>query len=82
MKITFPVKALEDKGEDGESVMPSAGDMVDIPDVTGTVESIDGDMVTVNLKSIGGCDCEEKEEAKEEEPTEESVKKMMEEGEE
>jgi len=78
MKISFPVKALEDMSEDGEAVAPGVGDQVNITDVVGTVVAIDGDNVTVKVKSVGGCECGDHEEKEMDmEPTEESVKAAM-----
>lgn len=77
MKITIPVKAMESDGEDGKPVTPGVGEEIMLPDVMAVVESVDGDNINVRVKSVGGCECGEKEESGEEaEPTEESVMKM------
>lgn len=77
MKITIPVKAMESDGEDGKPVIPGVGEEIMLPDVMAVVESVDGENINVKVKSVGGCDCGEKEDDSEgEEPTEESVMKM------
>lgn len=81
MTFKVPLAALADDGEGGDTVAPSVGDEVTLPDVKAVVKAIDGDQAEVEVQSVAGeaCDCGEPDaepDGNDNEPTEDSLRAM------
>lgn len=73
MIIKFPKKEVMDSAEDGQEVAPSVGDEVVLPKVVGVVQKEDGDMLVVQVKSVGEHECGMEDDGGEEEDDSEST---------